>query len=291
MNVKQYIAVVLCAATSLQTAAAAALPSYTPFSRWNVDYSDDSCALRRGFRSGKTDIYLELRQFSPGNPFTITVVSPAIHLTDQPLKARFDPKEDFHTPPDAQYLRYPKFYGAYSWRDSLFPLPKNDKIDFLTQPNDTERLHREKLVTNIEIAGIMSPGIRLETGAMDQPLSAMRTCMDELLTHWGIDAGVQRTLITRAKAVDQRTWAKIIQDYYPEKMLLDHQDGIVRVRVIVGADGLPKSCHIQIPSQDRSFEEAACDGMMKASKFSPALDTNGMPVDSYFVTTIFYKIN
>ena len=271
--------------------AAAERPStiYTPSISWNVDYADDSCALRRAFVNGDDKVVLELRQFSPGDKFNATAASTAFRQGTKPLKVRILPEDKTHDAAGSSPLQYPNGLFGFGWSDSFVPLTGGaGKLAVIGAIPD--RTAREKAIEGIELSAGLTRTVVIATGEMYRPMQAMRKCMEELLTHWGIDAVAHRNLSRQAKAKDQGEWAKIIQAKYPGKMLVYDRSGIVRVRVMVGTDGLPTSCHIQVPSQDKSFEATACAGMMKAARFEPALDAMGKPIASYYVTTISYFV-
>jgi TonB family protein len=120
-------------------------------------------------------------------------------------------------------------------------------------------------------------------------MAAMRTCLDELLEHWGLDAAIQRTLSRSAHPVDQMGWARRVQASYPPELLRAGRSGVVNIRLIIGADGKPVSCMSNKDSPDRAFEEHACETTMRAARFEPALDASGAPVASYFTTVIAYQ--
>ena len=283
-------ALVFAITASQSVSAATKVQTFTPSKSWNVDYADDSCALRREFTSGDDKVLFELRQFSPGNLFSATAASTAFRQGSHPLTVRFLPDTKAHDASGSSSLQYPNGLFGFSWLDSFVPMEKgSDKLQVIGSIPD--RMAREKAIEGIELSAGLTRTVTIATGEMHQPMQAMRKCMDELLTHWGIDAAAQRTLSRPVKAKDQQQWAKIIQAAYPGKMLFREMNGIVRVRVMVGTDGLPTSCHLQVPSQDKSFETTACAGLMKASRFEPALDAAGNPVASYFVTSIFYVVS
>lgn len=257
---------------------------------WNVDYANDSCALRREFTSGDDKALLELRQFSPSDVFSATAASTAFKQGSRPLKVRLLPDQTPHDASGSSSLQYPNGLFGFSWLDRFALVGKEgEKLTVIGAIPD--RTTREKGIEGIELSAGLTRTVVLATGEMYRPMQAMRKCLDELLTHWGIDAVAHRTLSSPVKAKDQQQWAKIIQERYPGKMLANEMNGIVRVRLMVGTDGLPMSCHIQVPSQDKSFETTACAGLMKAARFEPALDAVGQPIDSYFATSIFYTVN
>lgn len=261
--------------------------SFAPSKPWNVDYADDSCALRREFVDGDDKVLFELRQFSPSDLFSATAASTAFRRGSKPLKVRILPDDSPHDASAATALDYPNGLFGFSWNDSFIPIGAGaDKRRVIGSIPD--RTAREKAIQGIELSAGLTRTVVLSTGEMSRPMDAMRKCTEELLTHWGIDAIAHRNLSRRVEAEGQQEWAKIIQEKYPGKMLAREQGGIVRVRLMVGTDGRPTSCHMQVRSQDPTFEKTSCEGLMKAARFKPALDAAGKPIASYFATSIFY---
>ena len=288
MQKKPTIALLVVALTASHSVSAAPkVQTFTPSKSWNVDYADDSCALRREFVSGEDKVLFEMRQFSPSDMFSATAASTAFRRGSKPLRARILPDDKPHDASASTALEYPNGLFGYSWNDSFIPIGTGaDKLRVIGSIPD--RTAREKSIQGIELTAGLTRTIVLLTGEMSRPMDAMRKCTDELLTHWGIDAKAHRNLSRQVEAEGQQEWAKVIQEKYPGKMLVREQGGIVRVRLIVGTDGRPTSCHMQVRSQDPTFEKTACEGLMKVARFKPALDATGKPIASYFATSIFY---
>ena len=257
-------------------------------SPWNVDYAQDSCALRGAFGTGASKVILELRQYSPLDTFDAAVASTRFGGGLTAVKVRFAPNGQLRLLPGMSRLTFPNGMVGVTWLESFLPLPLKQQ-DPVTRKS--ERDASEIAVTGIELAGGIKPSILLATGEMHTPMNAMRKCTDELVTHWGIDAAAQRTLSREVKPIDQMKWVRALLDSYPPAMEAQMKNGTVRVRLMVGPDGRTTSCHIQVPSQDPSFEETTCEKLMKVSKFEPALDADGKPIGSYFVTKVAFSSN
>ena len=150
---------------------------------------------------------------------------------------------------------------------------------------------QESRVTGITIRRAFNRTLFLKTGSMHAPMEAMRTCLDELMTHWGIDVEAHRTLSRRVQPVDQAAWAGEIQKRYPVQMLKEGMQGYLDIRLGISDQGKPTACHLQSPINDEAFESAACDSLMQHAKFEPALDAVGQPIASYYRTSIIYMIN
>lgn len=257
-------------------------------SPWNVDYAQDSCALRGAFGNGASKVILELRQFSPLDTFDATVVGSGFAGSLTAVKARLAPNGEFRSVPKMSRQTYRNGLTGVTWLESFLPLP--------LQPQDPEarisqRDAREKATTGIELAGSIKPTILLATGEMHTSMNAMRKCTDELVTHWGIDAAAQKTLSKEVKPVDQMKWVQALLNSYPPAMEAQIKNVVLRVRLMVGPDGRTTSCQVQIPSQDPSFERFTCEKLVKVAKFEPALDAGGKPIASYFVTKVAVSSN
>lgn len=271
--------------------------SYVPSTPWNIHYADDSCVLRRRFGDPKHEILLQLRQYAPGDGFEVTVASEHVAIRKAAARIRFLPDDEPRSIGVPLRLIFPNKLIAASWDDSFFVTdPTEDAAEAMAgQPSKQrdESLYkaRESTIRGLEINGIFAAPVALQTGEMHRSMSGMRKCLDELVTHWGIDAAAQKTLTRRTRPVDQMKWARVIQERYPSAMLNEGKGGRVLVRMIVGADGKPTSCNIQSIVEDLSFGQTACEGMMKVARFDPALDSAGKPIASYFNTKIIYTVN
>ena len=79
-----------------------------------------------------------------------------------------------------------------------------------------------------------------------------------------------------------------LQDNYPASMLASGLNAYVPVRVTVDQAGNPTACVVQTPSVEKAFQDAVCNGLAKT--YDPALDRDGNPVASVFVTAVVYQI-
>lgn len=272
------------------TAATPAPTIFRPTDPWNIDYSDDSCALRRNFSDGKRRISFEMRQFSPDITFFLTLASADIKMDSGIPKAGFAPATPMRAINPPIYLRYSSTITGMQWPDRLLTPAEVQTAAKGAYWDPLIRDRREAQVTGLNLGGRLPP-MFLETGEMHRPMQAMRACLDELMTHWGIDSKVQHTLSRGVTPIEWENWVRKIQATYPGKMLNEGKSGTVRVRLIVDETGKPVSCHMQMKSQDPAFEKTACDKMLKFARFAPALDAGSKPVLSYWTNTINYLVN
>ena len=62
------------------------------------------------------------------------------------------------------------------------------------------------------------------------------------------------------------------------------------MRLDVDETGGITACHIQMPLSDPAFEESSCADIQHALDFDPALDKDGKPIASYWVTKVYFQI-
>lgn len=249
----------------------------TPSSSWVADYAEDSCALIRDFQAGDDKVTLQLRQFGPGDSFDVTIVSKTLARTRQAPRVRFEPDERFFDPPVPFSLENGDMRGVV-YTDSLRPVA----LKTWPRPDwpEAERVARERTITGLSIARTFERDLLLRTGRMDQPMAAMRACLDELLVRWGIDPVQQRALSRQPEPIDLGDWLRRLG--HPDGSRPEGGSASYRIRLVVGADGKPSSC---IPDADWSgtaFGERICETAMRLARFEPALDADGAPIASLY---------
>lgn len=272
-----------------------------PSSKWELDYSNDSCALRRMFSDGEKRVQVEMRRFSPGSSMQVSVLSDGWKMARQqfryePVEFRFEPAVAWRNAQSVLFARFGKEFEGVIFSSQIVPSPieegREAKEDDRPELSPAEIAARDTKAwaeaTAFTIKGAFKDVLTLNTGSMLASHFAMSGCIDELLTHWGIDVAAHRTLSRPAKPQDMDALVKRVVGDYPMKMLARGMNGIVRVRLSVDSAGNVSQCHIQLEIADPEFEKSACE-QMSPSKFEPALDKDGNPIASYWVTTVIYR--
>ena len=127
--------------------------------------------------------------------------------------------------------------------------------------------------------------IRLPLSPAAGVWGALRTCTASLVKTWGFDPEQQAKLKTPPRPItDPQRW--IVSDDYPDKALDKGMNGIVRLRLDIAADGTVEACHVQMQSKPQDFSAVTCANLLKRAKLSPALDTTGKPVRSFYVASV-----
>lgn len=264
-----------------------------PSSQWNVDFAPDSCRLVRLFGEGENQHYLAFQQYSPTKGFGLTVAGPGFKKFRSLGKTMLN----FH---DAQAPRETTPFtgtigefgpGVIYANLGIEEEPPQDDADPATtlRPGvSTLDLAQGKQVQFITLRQGKHE-VRLETGSLDKAFAVLNQCTLDLVRDWGLDPERHVTAQTRPRWTNQEIVVRRIGMEYPAEAARIGEQGIMRMRVIVSAEGMVESCTILKSTQTEELESPACK-MMKQARFDPALDAAGVPFRSYFVTSITYKL-
>ena len=85
-------------------------------------------------------------------------------------------------------------------------------------------------------------------------------------------------------------WAARIQEAYPARAIRQELEGNVGVSVVIGADGRVTSCSVTASSGESILDEAACDGMQRYARYTPAKNDAGQPTTGRDTLTIVYRL-
>jgi TonB family protein len=260
-----------------------------PYSPWNVDFGEDSCRLQRLFGSAEDKHVLVFTQYWPSSRAGLTLAGRALgkFRTRENTAVRYN---DSQAP-----LRAAAFEGDFGdiGRALIFPGVS------LTEPTTLENSEPgpEKPFTQMDVAlgkavrfVAVQQGareVRFETGALDQTFAVLNQCTLDLLTKMGLDADKHVTMTSEARWLNREALVRRIVAEYPAQA--QGEQGIMRMRVIVGADGKVESCRILKATTTQYLESPAC-AVMQRAQFDPARDAAGAPFRSLYATSITYRI-
>lgn len=263
-----------------------------PSSKWNVHYADDFCRLARSFGEGRDQISLVLDRFQPSDGFRLI-------LAGQPMggaSKRASASIRFGTALAEQKLDFfPGNLGKdvpawiFSNNIRIRPYPAGKQGEAVLKDSWITAEERAS-VTSVHIGSPLSRTRVLNTGPMTDAFAAMHRCTEELLNHWGIDVERFNTL-TRWPMPTEKPDSWLRSNDYPRAMLAKWQPGMVQFRLIVGLDGAPTTCHIQQSTNADGFNAAVCKALMARARFEPALDGEGKPMPSFYISSVLFRIN
>jgi hypothetical protein len=267
---------------------------FAPSSPWTIDYDADSCALRRTFSSGEERAYLEIRRFAPGWGLQTTVASSRAGARLHPnTRYRFTDDEDWQNPGLGLSVTLtsglrgviiePSFVDQSEWQ----AIEDEAEREAYFRSIDFRAIERQQAAA-IDTMGVrgLGPEFTLRLGKLEAPIGALQDCVDELITHWNIDVEAHKTLTRRAWPIDRDASSRMLG--YPPRMVRQRMPGLVNVRLSIDEAGKITGCSIQMPLSDPDFEESSCADIQHAFEFEPALDKDGKPIASYWITKIIF---
>jgi TonB family protein len=286
-------ATIALALTVPQVAAATKSPVVLPkASKWEMRYDDDSCTLAARFGTDKNGVLLVFNRYDPGDGFDLRLYGQALRYGGglrMPIELAFglQSPQRFEavaaTASDSTKTPTALISGA---RLDGWTFPKGQYDPALRPPAVTPG--QEAAITSITFKRPGAAPVQLQTGSMAPPMKAMRTCTDDLLRHWGFDPAVQGALTRRAQPTgNPGNWLR--SSDYPSGALWNGENGLVRFRLDVEPDGSVSNCRILFRTNPDSFADLSCKLLRERAKFSPALDSGGKPVKSYYLSQIRWQ--
>ena len=264
-----------------------------PTTYWNVDFGDEKCRLARAFGEGDDRHLLFIEQGGPSAGFGFMAIGPSFEKFRRPDRievrfGEFEPIKD-RTP----MLGETKGVGAsLIYSKMIFEEPPERDED--KQDTTGEALPR----LDVEIASaINSVSLRygkrdviFNTGNLGEAITVLNECSLNFVESWGLDRAAHASMTRLPKWKNELSVARRIQATYPSKALQREESAIIRMRVIVERDGTVSECTLNKATIAESLESPACREMKRAT-FDPALDEDGQPIRSFYITQIIYRIN
>lgn len=263
---------------------------FSPASAWNVEFADEFCALRRAFVSGDSKADLELRQYAPGASVDIIFLAQGLERRIGKLELRFFPYDaviDYG--PSFSMSAAGGFHGFFS--PSRFGQSVKDENREWEEPSPEMVRQWAAAVSHLRVEKGLKQAVDIQTGPLDKAIEVMTICNDGLIESWGLDVAAHKMLSRPARLKTLHKFARKIQENYPVKALMGDEQGPVQIRVMVDSLGEVTDCRAIKAFTSELLNDAACQGFVKYAEFEPALDVNGNPINSYYVTRISYSLN
>lgn len=273
-----------------------------PTSKWQLDYADDSCRLARKFGEGEQTIFVIMDRYEPGDYFSLILSGEPFDgaVSSGQADVRFGPAEEeverFFSGGDLGEDPALIFGSMLISQDNIEVQASSEAmkdgskdITEAVGPEGLVSAAREEQVRFLQVDARGIDPVRLETGSLAKPMQALDTCMDELLTHWGIDVA-RHEKITRPATPSNNPGSWVTHRDYPKDLLRKGAQGLVHFRLSVDEKGKVTDCHIQSSTRPEGFDMAVCEAITRRAEFDPALDADGRPMASYFINSVRFEI-
>lgn len=272
-----------------------------PSTPWVLDYAEESCRLARNFGEGKDRVTLVMDQFQPGDWFKLSLTGKPLRVNPlarlDKARLRFGSNEaEAEIAAQLGTTKAGEPVLLVNGPQRLAPQTEQEKAAAKEAAREDRRFEsapigqaRERAATWLQLTKAMRHDLVLETGPMDRPLAALRECSWDTVKSWGLDIQQQKTLSRKPNSKGSPTEWFHSSDY-PMRMIRDGYEGIVNFRLLVDSAGKPSSCKIQTSTHPKEFDDAVCAAVMKRADFEPALDAQGKPVPSYWISTVHFRL-
>lgn len=261
-----------------------------PSSPWNADFGESRCRLAGYFGEGEDRHLLFFEQFWPATGAGLTVAGKSFNRFNNGASTDLrvaDGRSSVDTRPfkgkvegigDA--LVYSGINLKYGQAEPDQPIAEGGLPALDTAYAD-----------GVEYLSFRQRGqeIRFATGSLGEAFAVLNQCTTSLLEDWGLDADRHKTAQRLPQWTNEQEVVRKIKARYPSAANRIGEQGIMRLRVSVSETGEVESCVLLKATTTSKLESPACEAMQGA-RFDPALDAAGMPMRSYFVTSITYMM-
>ncbi len=259
-----------------------------PDSEWFLEYGEERCALSRLFGENH-EIKLRIETFGHYLHYRLTLWGDVIPHASGPtgtLRYRLTPDQALR---EVSVQQGQTGDMAARFISLSFGPPTTGAAEDAEPQEDrsAEILAFQQQVTNMEIHFDRRRIYDLQMGGFPKALAALETCAENLHRQWGVDPELHRTL-SRQPRPGRDGVARIVNSY-PSSQRARGVSAYIPVRVMVAADGTASDCTIQVDGVDEDFRNAVCSNLTRP--FEPALDRDGRPVASVYLSTVFYHMN
>lgn len=282
-RVLSLLAVAGLIATPAAQAQDGAVEVYRQTGAWSLDFGDDYCRLAGTFSNGQDEIGLAFERTQPGVFSRLILVGNGIRTFRRASELGYRLAPAGGTRKSAYSRSETPDKKQYLGLDGLTLTPLEFAPGAPPPPYDRQAEQAAaRGITAIELSeGLTSP-VRIETGSLGAPITALQACADDLLAVWGLDAAKHKALSAPA-VLNPEPNGVLPQGTIPFSEFSKFTGGANQVRLIVGADGKPTACEIYSPTLSKTLNDRICSLAMERASFQPAKDAEGQAIASYWM--------
>lgn len=262
-----------------------------PSSPWNVDFGENKCRLARFFGEGEDRHLLFFEQYWPAENFGMTVAGSSFkryrggYRTDLKFFAAQEPIETEPFTGTVGEFGDGVIFSTLGLKKYEKPASEGEVVPVRVPQLDKDSARQ------VEFVSLRQRGdeVRLLSGPLDEAFAVLDNCSLDLIGTWGLDVAQHRTATRLPRWTNKDVVVRRIVAVYPREALRAGEMGIMRMRVIVSAEGAVEDCTIIKATDTERLESPACKAMLGAT-FEPALDAAGKPMRSYHAESIVYVL-
>lgn len=257
----------------------------SPAGEWSVSAKSDRCVLSRTFGTGEDEILLRLEKGGTDPTFNLMLFGDRLSFPmGSIISLQFGPGQEAfgrtYVPAKSTKGRpVIMMYGA-----SFAATQQNDDDEFTVFTPDAAALAEMRFL-QVERAGLRPFRLDFE-GSLAEISQSMDACTSLLMGKLRVSSSGESR--SASPTGNPGTW--MTPRDYPRMMLAYKKEGLVRFRLTVNAAGKPTFCSVESSSLPQMFDNAVCLNLLKRARFTPALDWEGKPTESYWRSAIRFVI-
>ncbi len=270
-----------------------------PLTRWNLDMGENSCRIARHLGSAEQPTIFYMEQWSPSNRVTWMVAGGAVSKfrDDDKTRFAFGPDGDSGESATAAW-NFANYGNALRHSSPIVaqPVANGEQVTPTVISRDIGLLQIDSAsadgISQLTLSQDGHSDVALELGNLKAPLEAMNACMANLVTSWGYDLDLQRTIVSRPSITNYGRVARRIMENYPASAHEADAQANFLLRLGIDEEGELKDCVLlnQTLADDFDMERHPCSDFKRTAEFIPAQNAAGEPVESYHVVRIVYRL-
>ena len=227
--------------------------------KWVIDYAVNSCILSRARSSQDGGLTIETRPYENDHELAFLLPPEGNHFV-KPGRLSIADSRPTHV----------SFISVEEPRDGP------DRIAKCSISDEQLLLAQRESTLGMTVPGRLDA--RVSVAGLAKALRALDTCEQNLAMKWGTP---KNWAIDPEPLVDPNTVFRA--EDYPPTMVSQGKTGFARLLFKIDPSGLVSECRAIEFSGPKTFAELVCAIVIKRVKFSPAKDTAGQSVSSYYV--------
>lgn len=253
-----------------------------PSTPWHLEMADDRCRLARKFGREEAPSLVAFEQIAPGRRFDLTVAGPDIgklSVTGWKYRGLRSDREMATISPLAGEM---KDFGT-AWTMAGVSIAEHsgsseaEHIQPSIDPADARQVERIVIqqATNI---------VSFETGGMEAAFEALNACAKDLIPLWGLSLQTHEAY-KPPRMLSEKAYFSRLKHQFAKRAGVDGHKALLRVRVLVAADGSVTDCHFEYPLSTGGAQTDVCEDI-RQMQFEAAENHSGDQMPSFYVKSI-----
>nr|WP_298898177.1 TonB family protein [uncultured Altererythrobacter sp.] len=282
-----------------------------PSSDWQLREMDDRCRLSRRFGSGedRTTLWIDKAGFGPTVNVTF-IGRPMRHPHGTNIDVAFSPQaslsRNYITSKSSKGRPAIALFGVRVIADPRADSSGTDSSEVSARDEEDVDIAsgevsspyliedgRQTLesITSIDLSRAVIQPVSLILREFPEAIQSLSECSDTLVKRLQDNSDLEARAGTPPAPQGQQVWARELQQAYPRHLLARGEEASIAVRMTVNTKGRASFCEVLNFSGSASFNDTACLLLLRHARFSPATNSDGDPVPSFYRTQITYRIN